>query len=447
MPPAAFNTKCWCFPSASPLRGRAAQQNRCERGRCFAGISSAVSFMPAVGLQRHRQEAQYGRAPTTVASLPVLDLGEQNVKQRIQAIAQEVEAGLGLAPPARVNLNDGRHFVALQEAFKAALEEKPLFPATLVAELERSACALLRFGADVFAHETGMPTPMRRPSGFPEDPPLDMDFDYLTLAVACQVVLHRPDLVSGMHSFKQLYGGRLITEIVPEVGGHVEFTGAQRNSDLTVQSEKEMRLHVDDADHLLRGRIQLLTGVKNLDSTATTFAVVPPDATLRGLGACNTDLLRAPLFRSYPPALIEPEQVPLRPLLFGPADAPMVQADEKPLSAKAKASPCPSFETPEAAAAWEAFHAYLKTPDCLRHVIVGPGDVLLLDNYRMMHGREEMPPVQHVHNRRWVKRLWLSSAPMEPFLAQCPSVQGHPRVFDRLDAFQAQIGALHPVLP
>lgn len=104
-------------------------------------------------------------------------------------------------------------------------------------------------------------TPEQRSVGN-KHPPLNTIADYVLLAIARQLVLHMPDHVCHIHSFSELYGGRIITDIIPEKQ-HVEFHGVHREVDHTKLEEKPMRLHVDDADHLLRAPIQLLLGIKN----------------------------------------------------------------------------------------------------------------------------------------------------------------------------------------
>ena len=104
-------------------------------------------------------------------------------------------------------------------------------------------------------------TPDQRSKGN-HDPPLNTAADYILLAAAVQLVNHLPEEVCHVHSFKELYGGRLITDIIPEKL-HVEFHGKKREVNHETQDEPPMRLHADDADHNLRARFQLLGGVKN----------------------------------------------------------------------------------------------------------------------------------------------------------------------------------------
>mmetsp|Transcript_86515 Transcript_86515/g.268842 ORF Transcript_86515/g.268842 Transcript_86515/m.268842 type:complete len:272 (+) Transcript_86515:96-911(+) len=236
---------------------------------------------------------------------------------------------------------------------------------------------------------------------------------------------------------EQLYGGRLITDIIPEAGEHVDFQGATKRVDHSRDAVHAMHLHCDDADHVMRPPIQLLCGVKNLGNVATTLAVVPPDGALRAAG-CDPDVLRQPRYKHCPPGQIctwNMEEVPPRPVLFGPAGMPRVQADAKGL--------VPLDE--EADAAWRKLSCFLLQQQL--EVVVGAGDVLLIDNYRGLHGRAEIQPVGDLADRRWVKRLWLSPRSAEAELAACASARrGHRRVFDRNKVIRAGLGMLHPPL-
>ena len=111
----------------------------------------------------------------------------------------------------------------MRMAFEREFSGQPLFPKDSLAGLKDASHLLLRFGSRIFTKETNADTPLRRPDQL-SNPPLDMDADYLALAVACQLVLHMPEKVSGVHSFKQPYGGRLISDIIPEVD-HTKFDG------------------------------------------------------------------------------------------------------------------------------------------------------------------------------------------------------------------------------
>jgi len=266
-----------------------------------------------------------------------------------------------------------------------------------------------------------------------------MDLDYLTLAVGCQMVQHMGHKLVHVHSFQQVYGGRIITDLIPECSDHITFDGIKRDIDHTVMTEPGMRLHVDDADLLLRAPLQLITGVKNVSRTPTTFAVVPPDDVLRR-GGCDPEILREPKYKHQPPKVFDwsSDDVPWRPVLFGPKNAPCVQADKKAII---------PFDD-EAKIAWGAFHELLQQPEYLQKVILETGDVLMLDNYRMMHGREELLPVARQQDRRWVKRLWLSAALTDHHLKKCKCDWiEHPRIFDREQAFWSNKQDLHPTVP
>ena len=105
-----------------------------------------------------------------------------------------------------------------------------------------------------------MSTPRQRPYG--NDIPINTVADHALLAVACQLVRYMPDDVCQVQSFSELYGGRLITDIIPETN-HLDFNGELPRIDHTQEEEHGMRLHVDDVDHMLRAPWQLLLGIKN----------------------------------------------------------------------------------------------------------------------------------------------------------------------------------------
>ena len=70
---------------------------------------------------------------------------------------------------------------------------------------------LLQFGASKIEEDEALAvTPLQRNLGHVE--PLNTMADYLLLAVARQLTLLKPDAVSAIHSFKELYEGRLMTE-------------------------------------------------------------------------------------------------------------------------------------------------------------------------------------------------------------------------------------------
>lgn len=70
---------------------------------------------------------------------------------------------------------------------------------------------LLQFGASKIEEDEALAvTPLQRNLGHVE--PLNTMADYLLLAVARQLTLLKPDAVSAIHSFEELYEGRLMTE-------------------------------------------------------------------------------------------------------------------------------------------------------------------------------------------------------------------------------------------
>eukprot|EP00434_Breviolum_minutum_P013120 symbB.v1.2.011564.t1/scaffold715.1/size233058/10 len=297
------------------------------------------------------------------------------------------------------DLGDNDAFENAWAALGQTLQKTPLFEKSVLSEFQKDGFVHLYDPslARKISEETAFQeTPEQRSVGN-KHPPVNTIADYVLLAVVRQSVLHMPDHVCHIHSFSELYGGRIITDIIPEKQ-HVEFHGAHREVDHTKLEEKPMRLHVDDADHLLRAPIQLLFGIKNVMETTTTVALVPPDNELQKAGI-QTELLRENRFRHIPPKLID----------IAKKHGCHGSRSQKSLGRFARAL-----------AIWNA----------------RLGSILVIDNTRVMHGRGLLQPVPRSEDRRWVKRLWLSSTLAENDLSDClPCEESHPRVFSRSKAY------------
>ena len=308
-----------------------------------------------------------------------------------------------------------------------------IFPKDVWSAFHRDGCIKLVFGLESVKHETNSPTPTRRRVG---QLGINEVSSYLALAIAVQAVQHQPHMVCNVHSFEQVYGGRLFTDIIPEAE-HTTFDGTIRAVNHTQEIEKAMRLHADDADLLFRAPMQLLAGIKNCKRTQTIVALVPSDEMLQQHGI-ETQVLRQDRFQHIPPALVKlGKGPPPQPVLFGPKAAPGIQADRKNTRAVDE----------EAQQALNVLFDFLEKPENQVHVEVAPGDVVVLDNLRALHGRAPLQPVESIQQRRWVKRLWLSSTEMDRYLATCrDQKQGHCRVFDRQKALEEafDLGWKHP---
>eukprot|EP00435_Cladocopium_sp_Y103_P052069 s804_g16.t1 len=132
---------------------------------------------------------------------------------------EQVDAGpmhnmnqfLDLMELKKLNLGNGDQF---REAWGLAgqfLEEKPVMTETDLEKMDFKGAVLLQFdGSKIEEDKALAATPLQRNVGHGE--PLNTMADYMLLAVARQLTLLKPKAVSAIHSFEELYGGRLITE-------------------------------------------------------------------------------------------------------------------------------------------------------------------------------------------------------------------------------------------
>ncbi|MEV4615876.1 guanitoxin biosynthesis L-enduracididine beta-hydroxylase GntD [Kitasatospora sp. NPDC049258] len=200
-------------------------------------------------------------------------------------------------------------------------------------------------------------------------------------------------------------GGRLVHDILPTRGDeHVQLGSS---------SATELLWHTEDAFHELRCDYLALLCLRNDEQVGTTVAV--PD--LHELSAETRRALAEPRFHILPddshlsarnpghlatPGLADRfEDVERRltdptavSLLFGPPDRPYLRIDP------AYMAPVPGDELAARALA----EAYALVERSLRDVALAPGDVLVLDNYRGVHGRRPFR-ARYDGRDRWLKRV------------------------------------------
>ncbi|MFD5751382.1 TauD/TfdA family dioxygenase [Streptomyces sp. NPDC127033] len=180
--------------------------------------------------------------------------------------------------------------------------------------------------------------------------------------------------------------GRFVHNIVPSPGHESEQTGASSDVLLTP--------HTEDAFHLGRAHLLLLCCMRNHDNIATTAASIRRTA----LSDADVAQLKRPVVPILPDdAYEEAQQFSGRPApvptLFGTDDGLTMRFD-------------PAY-TPldEADEAWRA--AYRRLEDELARVSVAvsmePGDVLVVDNDIVVHGRVPFT-ARYDGTDRWLKR-------------------------------------------
>jgi hypothetical protein len=167
-------------------------------------------------------------------------------------------------------------------------------------------------------------------------------------------------------------------------------------------SASTLDLHTEDAFHPYRCDYLGLLCLRNLDRVPTAFAELRAER----LAEPHRRVLGEPRFLVRPdethlvgladesPSWLVDEPVPL---LFGGPDTPYLRFDDY------FAEPLPGDE--EAAAAVAALSGALAGAE--QDALLGPGDVLFVDNYRAVHGRRPFA-ARYDGTDRWLKRISVS---------------------------------------
>ncbi|MGC4806832.1 guanitoxin biosynthesis L-enduracididine beta-hydroxylase GntD [Micromonospora sp. DT233] len=188
-------------------------------------------------------------------------------------------------------------------------------------------------------------------------------------------------------AWSTLQHGSVFNDVAPVRGAEQAQTGQG--------STAELEFHVEDAFDDDRCDYFGLLALRNVDAVATTVA---------SIGAIDLDDADAVLFE--PRFLIRPDPEHVRgaggraptpkpcAVLFGAPDAPYLRVD-----------PAFTDALPGDRAAAEAFASLCRRLDAAAvPVALSPGDLLLLDNYRSVHGRQPFRP-RYDGTDRWLRKL------------------------------------------
>lgn len=185
--------------------------------------------------------------------------------------------------------------------------------------------------------------------------------------------------------------GRLVHDVCPAPGMEQSATSASSTGALS--------LHTEDAHHTCRGDYVALLCLRNPDAVATTFARA------RSLSIPDKEraVLSAHRYRFDPDhshVQIGFSAVPAESgaILFGPEDRPYLRIDLDMIA-------------PADVADEEAETAVHKLTELLHgrreEIVLAAGDLLFVDNYRVVHGRDSYLP-RYDGGDRWLKRTNLS---------------------------------------
>lgn len=229
---------------------------------------------------------------------------------------------------------------------------------------ETAAALVVRNGP--IADDPG-PTPAHWSERAPE---ATLRYDFWLALVLAQL----GDPVGWLH----LQDGRLFNDLLPIRDEEHEQTAHG--------SKVELEYHVEEAFQDDRSPAFALLCLRNDDGVPTTIAT----AGQLDLAALNLDVLFEPRFR----ITAGPDLVRVRPVLFGSQESPYLRVDP----IYTEALPGDSV----AQAAFDALCEQLGT--ALGDVVLGPGDLLLVDNYRVVHGRRPFT-ARFDGSDRWLRRL------------------------------------------
>nr|QIY97416.1 oxygenase [Streptomyces sp. S1D4-11] len=207
------------------------------------------------------------------------------------------------------------------------------------------------------------------------------------------VLLLAASVLGDPFAWSNQQNGRLVHDVCPSKGQETSLTSASSQTQLT--------LHTEDVFHACRGDYVALMCLRNPDGVGTTVARVDSVS----LSDSVRDVLHRNRFRFYPDDSHEYGPVEggtggldERPheqgaVLFGPAEFPYLRMDAD------FTSPLPGDTEAEKAMA-ECGEQLNATAERL---VLRPGTVAFLDNYRVVHGRDVFTP-RYDGTDRWLKR-------------------------------------------
>lgn len=180
--------------------------------------------------------------------------------------------------------------------------------------------------------------------------------------------------------------GRIVHDVLPVRG--------EETTQLASGSSVQMQWHTEDAFFPFRGDYLILSCLRNPDGVATTVGQVDvsliPERDLEVLFAERFEFVVDGSHSPAPDSDLVPSPVPL---LFGARESPYVRVDP------------PFMKEPADEEAARALAALARAIDArLVDVALHPGELLILDNFRSVHGRRSFA-ARYDTTDRWLKRV------------------------------------------
>ena len=295
--------------------------------------------------------------------------------------------------PAAISQELYRQFAGLHmspyediEAFLQALRR-------LAGQLPESVvCPLLQFGRDPRAH--GMLGVHGLPVGnLPPTPADGKQPRKQTNFIAEASALLVASLLGEVYAFKNEKAGELLQTIAPVQESALSVSNAGSRVDLLLHTE-DVHLSPLHPDFVV-----LFCLRADRHREAATLVVDIRDA-LATLSQDTIEVLRQPFFTILPPESFGGQSTASTPtpILRGPVTMPEVALDFNAMTTA----------NAQAEAALTALQAACYRPDVLHQVYAEPGDLLLIDNRKAIHGRNTFQPLFDGYDR-WLLRLFVKT--------------------------------------
>lgn len=290
----------------------------------------------------------------------------------------------------------GRHGTELRGAIEEAadglgplgdrefLDRLPLLRALLPADVHLGLRTAMLDEQTAVVLVRGFPVP---PSVGPT-PPHWRDEDPAATRTLDAYLLVLGSVLGEPFAWRTLQEGRLVSSILPIPGTEREQTGHS--------SEVLLDFHCEDAFHDFRCDYLGLLSLRNEQRVATTVGVLDPAE----LDPAVVDVLRQPRFRiraddEHRRNGADPSGT-VTPVLFGSARDPYLRLDP------------PYMEDDGDEEAAEALRRLVEPLGAsLLDVVLEPGDVCFIDNYRAVHGRRAFT-ARYDGTDRWLRRVMLT---------------------------------------
>jgi hypothetical protein len=248
--------------------------------------------------------------------------------------------------------------------------------------------ALLVRTAPAWAGAGAAPATPRRPGG--GGAPEALDAWMLLLA----------GFLGAPFAWSSLQGGALIGDVLPVAGCEGEQTGS---------GSVELLAHVEDAWHPRRCDHLLLGCVRNPRGVATTLVPAAALGGPGGLGDAVLAVLAEPRFAiGIDPAHLR--GMSAVPTAVGPVAALTLDGHGRARTLRVDRAFTGTVGVDADADRALALLGERMTATAVP-VVLGAGDVLLVDNRRCAHGRGSIPPADADRDRRWLRRVMTAAAP------------------------------------